>query len=125
MFVPFSIIKRTKNIKRTLCISFLLFSLVSAKAETIIISCYDQLRDYTITFNTVNGILIWQSDLASTQFNIKKVEKNKDGIYVWGNTKNYGNDYFLRIGKSVSIKYFYGNHSMAEDPCVHVSTLKD
>ena len=111
--------------KRTLCISFLLFSSINAKSETIIISCYDQLRDYTITFNTVNGILIWQSDLASTQFNIRKVEKNKDGIYVWGNTKNYGNDYFLRIGKSVSIKYFYGNHSMAEDPCVHVSTLKD
>jgi hypothetical protein len=82
MFVPFSIIKMTKNMKRTICISFLLFSSINAKAETIIISCYYQLRDYTINFNTVNGILIWQSDLASTQFNIRKVEKNKDGIYV-------------------------------------------
>jgi len=95
------------------------------RADTIIISCYDQLRDYRITFNTKNGMLFWQSALASTQFNVRKVQKKKDGLYVWGNTKDYGNDYFLKIGQSVSIKYFYGNHSQAEDPCVLVSTLAD
>jgi hypothetical protein len=114
---------------KTLIRSFLIVTFwltaTHVRADTIILSCYDQLRDYRITLNTKNGMLFWESSLASTQFNVRKIQRKKDGLYVWGNTKDYGNDYFLKIGMTASIKYFYGNHSQAEDPCTLVSTLTD
>ncbi|MEI7800998.1 MAG: hypothetical protein WCI28_12470, partial [Opitutaceae bacterium] len=90
----------------------------NANAETIIISCRNKIRDYQISFNTINGILIKKVDANSTQFNIREVAKNDDWIYVWGNTKDYGNDYLLKIGNKISIKYFYSNNSTLEDSCI-------
>ena len=111
--------------KKLLYISFLLLSFSNANAETIIISCRNKIRDYQISFNTINGILIKKVDANSTQFNIREVAKNDDWIYVWGNTKDYGNDYLLKIGKKISIKYLYSNNSTLEDSCILVNKLPD
>jgi len=100
--------------------SLALIFAVPARAVELKMICIDDKTSYITTFDKETQVFKTTHPNLGTQFKIKRVQDDEDGVLVWISTPVFGGDREILAlwGKKEKwVRFFYGNGSNVAHPC--------
>jgi hypothetical protein len=100
--------------------SLALIFAVPARAVELKMICIDDKTSYITTFDKETQVFKTTHPNLGTQFKIKRVQDDEDGVLVWISTPVFGGDREMLAlwGKKEKwVRFFYGNGSNVAHPC--------
>ena len=88
-----------------------------AEASTFTISCNNQLRGYTLSFDDRSQTLTWRAGAVQTQYQVHQVRNDSESLQVTGVTHEHGPGYLAIFRPEKKITYSYPNKSQQTDKC--------
>ena len=88
-----------------------------AQASTFMISCKNQLREYTLSFDDRSQTLTWRSGGVQTDYPVHQVRSDSDGLQITGVTHEHGPSFLAIFRPEKQITYSYPNRSQQTDAC--------
>ena len=88
-----------------------------AQASTFTISCKNQLREYTLSFDDRSPTLTWRAGGVQSDYQVHQVRNDSESLQVTGVTHEHGPGYLAIFRPEKKITYSYPNKSQQTDKC--------
>jgi hypothetical protein len=88
-----------------------------ADASTFTLSCKNQLREYTLSFDDRSQTLTWRSGGVQTDYLVHQVRNDPDRLQITGVTHDHGPSFLATFRPERQIAYSYPNKSQQTDAC--------